>query len=228
MLKQCISCLEWKSLTEFHNDKHKKDGLCTACKECKNKYAKEYRKNNKEKAYQSVKRSESKKAEYYKKHKSNYHFKRKELHNKISKDYYYANKERLLKLNKITSKEWFSNNKEHARMLCNRRRGRIRNLPHNLNIERWNQIQDAFGWKCAYCGKEDKLEQEHFIALSNGGEYTSNNIIPSCRICNSSKSNKDFFEWYPKYKHYSKTREYKILKHLNYYKDKSQQLALTI
>mgnify|MGYP003489420683 CR=1 FL=1 len=77
-------------------------------------------------------------------------------------------------------------------------------------------IKLEFNNKCAYCGKEKPLSQEHFVALSKGGEFTINNIIPSCQNCNSSKRATDFFEWYPKFKHYSKKREQIILKFLNY------------
>ena len=60
------------------------------------------------------------------------------------------------------------------------------------------------------------LEQEHFIPLSKGGGYSMGNIIPACRACNASKSDKDFFEWYPEYKYYSEERENKILDFLGY------------
>jgi 5-methylcytosine-specific restriction endonuclease McrA len=88
---------------------------------------------------------------------------------------------------------------------------------------------ETFDNKCAYCGKEKPLAQDHFVPLSKGGEYTNNNIICSCKSCNSSKSDKDFFEWYPEQLFYSKEREAKILKYLNYdKKTQTQQLALII
>lgn len=73
---------------------------------------------------------------------------------------------------------------------------------------------------------EEQLHQEHFIPVSDKGEHTINNIIPACRSCNSSKGNKNFFEWYPDYKHYDKKRENFILEYLNYMDDDAQQLAL--
>ena len=56
----------------------------------------------------------------------------------------------------------------------------------------------------------NNLTQDHFIPLSKGGEYSKKNIIPSCRSCNSRKSNKDFYEWYKGDIHYSKERVNKI------------------
>ena len=49
---------------------------------------------------------------------------------------------------------------------------------------------------CAYCGEEKILHKDHFVPLSKGGEFTHNNVVPSCACCNVSKSNNDFFEWY--------------------------------
>lgn len=98
-------------------------------------------------------------------------------------------------------------------------------LVYTLTDEQWLLIRECFGNRCAYCGRKLPLEQEHFIALTKGGEYTINNIIPACKSCNSSKGNKDFFVWYPSQSFYSKNRQQKILKYLNY-KGKVQQTKL--
>jgi len=118
---------------------------------------------------------------------------------------------------------------EHVKSLCNIRGARRRSLKKNvistLTKEQWEGIKKDFNNTCCYCGKEIQLAQEHFIPLSKGGEYTSNNILPSCKHCNSSKRDKDFKTWYPKYNFYSKKREVKILKYLNY-KNNNQQLKM--
>jgi len=151
-----------------------------------------------------------------------YRIKHKEkLKDKRSISYYSnINKERL------RMKNYRENNRESFRLREHNRNAAKRELTSNLTIEQWEEIKKCFDNKCAYCGKENKLEQEHFIPLSGGGEYTINNIIPACKSCNCSKNNKYFFEWYPKYKYYSKHREEKVLKYLRY-KDNNQQLALT-
>ena len=91
------------------------------------------------------------------------------------------------------------------------------------SIYRWL----LFNGECAYCGRTDKtLTKEHFIPISKGGEFTRDNIIPSCGSCNSSKGNRDFFEWYPERESYSHLRRNKILEYLNYNENKKQQSAL--
>lgn len=47
-----------------------------------------------------------------------------------------------------------------------------------------------------------------------------------CISCNSSKRDKDFFEWYPTYKHYNQEREKFILEYLGYTTDDTQQLSI--
>lgn len=47
-MKICNKCKESKGYSCFSKDKYKKDGLCTICKECKNKYHKIYYVDNSE------------------------------------------------------------------------------------------------------------------------------------------------------------------------------------
>lgn len=122
-------------------------------------------------------------------------------------------------------KQYHNEHLEQYRIREHQRKSRKHLLPFTLTIAQWELIKLSFNNCCAYCGKELPLAQEHFIALSKGGEYSANNIIPSCKSCNSRKRDKDFFEWYPTYKHYSKKREHIILKFLGYI-DGNQQLKI--
>lgn len=122
---------------------------------------------------------------------------------------------------------WRKNNIVKCRIYGQNRKAREMALPHTLTVIQWEQIKTKFDNKCCYCGKKLPLEQEHFMPLSKGGEYTIENIVCACRSCNASKNDRDFFEWYPEQKYYTKKREKAILKYLKY-KNESQQLALTI
>jgi len=154
------------------------------------------------------------------------------------KSYYNKNKEKELERKrksyiknfdkeKIRHSKWFSKNKDKTSMAYNKYRSTKLSLPFTLTTPQWNTIKSCFNNKCAYCGRELPLAKEHFIALSKLGECTINNIIPSCRSCNSSKRDKDFFEWYPKYRYYSKKRE-KIILHFLHYENEQQQLTLAL
>ena len=141
-------------------------------------------------------------------------------------------------IQKITKKKISKRSKEYRKthkidktqnsIYLQRRRALKNKLPATLTFEQWEQIKKDFDYKCAYCGEELPLSQDHFIALSKGGEYTHNNIIPACRRCNSSKGNKDFFEWFIEQESYSEKREKFILKYLHYTNNREQQLSLAI
>jgi 5-methylcytosine-specific restriction endonuclease McrA len=84
-----------------------------------------------------------------------------------------------------------------------------------------------FNHKCAYCERGEDLRQDHFVPLTKNGEYTHNNIVPACNKCNASKNNSDFFSWYRNKPFYSKDRERRILRYLNYSTNTHvQQIAL--
>lgn len=63
--------------------------------------------------------------------------------------------------------------------------------------------------------KKLPLQQEHWLALSKGGEFSKENIVCACGSCNQSKGDRDFFLWFRKYKYYSIKRENKLLEFLN-------------
>jgi len=89
-----------------------------------------------------------------------------------------------------------------------------KNLPSTFTAAQWRECKKHFNNVCSYCGKEERLTQDHFIPISKSGGYIKENIIPVCKSCNPSKSDKDFFEWYPKQLFYTEERESKILEYL--------------
>jgi len=249
--KACTKCKGVLTSNNFSKNKNSKDGLEPYCKECRKKVSKKYNENNKELIIKKRRKNYEKNSveirakvkkhldenkerilksrrEQYEENKESEHKKQKEWRKnnnpKIieqSRKYYEKHKNIILEKNKKYTKE----NREVCNAIHQRSRSAKKLLLSTLTNEQWQKIKLDFNDKCAYCNEELPLAQEHFVPLSEGGEYTHNNIIPSCRSCNSSKRNKDFFEWYPNYKHYSKQRENKILKYLGY-KNNIQQLSI--
>lgn len=146
-------------------------------------------------------------------HRKEYQRKYREKNAQRLKLYKIENREHI----RIVQREYRKNNPEVKRISEHKRNALKRNLPNTLTLKQWMDIKQCFNNKCAYCGKTDNsgLTQDHFIPLSRGGEYTVNNIIPACKSCNSSKGNKDFFEWYEVQSFYDEKRKLKIIKHLN-------------
>ena len=76
-----------------------------------------------------------------------------------------------------------------------RRKRRMDRVEHDLSDEQWVALKDAWVG-CAYCGEVDKpLQRDCVLALSRGGRYTLDNIVPACRACNTSKCNDEVTTW---------------------------------
>jgi len=68
-------------------------------------------------------------------------------------------------------------------------------VEHDLSDEQWTALKEAWGG-CAYCGLAGKpLQRDCVLALSRGGRYTLDNIVPACSSCNTSKCNDEVTGW---------------------------------
>lgn len=132
--------------------------------------------------------------------------------------------ERHKEKHKALTRKWKQNHKTERNVAWQLRRSKKLSLPHTLTTQQWELIKTAFDNKCCYCGKQVEVTQDHFVPVSQNGEYTHNNIVPACLSCNTSKNNKSFFDWYPTYRHYSKKREKAVLEFLCYDPNGYQQL----
>lgn len=118
-------------------------------------------------------------------------------------------------------KQYKKENRDKVNILNQKRRARKQRLKNTLTSESWERTLEHFEHKCAYCGMtEDEhlkttgqlLHQEHIIPISKYGGYEKYNIAPCCRSCNSSKSNRDFRDWYPEQEFYSEKRSRKLVR----------------
>lgn len=68
-------------------------------------------------------------------------------------------------------------------------------VEHDLTAEQWVALQSEWGG-CAYCGAIDTaMQRDCVLALSRGGRYTLDNIVPACASCNTSKCNDEVTGW---------------------------------
>ncbi|QGG97156.1 HNH endonuclease [Actinomarinicola tropica] len=68
-------------------------------------------------------------------------------------------------------------------------------VDHDLDAAQWAALTEAWGG-CAYCGAADgALQKDCVLALSRGGRYTLDNVVPACRSCNASKCNDEVTGW---------------------------------
>ncbi len=68
-------------------------------------------------------------------------------------------------------------------------------VEHDLSDAHWAALCVAWGG-CAYCGATDmSLQRDCVLAISRGGRYTLENVVPACRSCNTSKCNDEVTGW---------------------------------
>ena len=76
-----------------------------------------------------------------------------------------------------------------------KRKRRMDSVEHDLTPVQWTSLKAVWGG-CAYCGVADKpLQRDCVLAISRGGRYTLENIVPACRSCNASKCNDEVTSW---------------------------------
>lgn len=66
-----------------------------------------------------------------------------------------------------------------------------------LRKTRWWQQKTASGL-CYYCGRKfpyRQLTMDHLIPLARGGRSTKDNLVPSCKECNTRKKTLLPLEW---------------------------------
>lgn len=131
------------------------------------------------------------------------------------KRYYQENKDQHVR----KAAEWKAANRERARESANRRAkteaGRARQRQanwerrariHNAKVEGarlithdwFLQLCAEHNHRCFYCwGQGMKLSADHVIAIASGGKHVRENIVPSCKSCNSRKSDNDATKFRP-------------------------------
>jgi 5-methylcytosine-specific restriction endonuclease McrA len=68
-------------------------------------------------------------------------------------------------------------------------------VEHDLTAEEWRALMAAWG-ACAYCGVADRpVQRDCVLAISRGGRYTLDNVVPACGSCNASKCNDEVTTW---------------------------------
>ncbi|WP_167100022.1 HNH endonuclease [Mycobacterium sp. DL592] len=76
-----------------------------------------------------------------------------------------------------------------------RRTRRVRAVVNDLTEEQWAALKEAWNG-CAYCGATGRpLQRDCVMAISRGGRYTVDNVVPACAACNASKCNDEVTSW---------------------------------
>lgn len=106
------------------------------------------------------------------------------------------------KVRKQQSK-WRQGHPSATKGYAQRYNAKKRGLPHTFTEQDWDRCLIYWNYCCAYCGKQrglfkyQTIDADHWIPMNseNCPGTVPLNIIPACHSCNTSKSDRDPFEW---------------------------------
>jgi 5-methylcytosine-specific restriction endonuclease McrA len=86
-------------------------------------------------------------------------------------------------------------NRSRRARAARKRKRRLSAVDNDLTADQWAAIKGAWSG-CAYCGAtEGPLQRDCVMAISRGGRYTVDNVVPACASCNTSKCNEEVTTW---------------------------------
>ncbi len=174
-MKKCTRCGELKDTSLYYKHSGHWDELDTMCISCSKVAKAKWRENNRDK------------------------------HNETSRNYnkrtyvprprILLTAEEVLKRNNESKSRWSRRNPNSHRAAQQKRMATKRQLVNDFTEKEWQAVLLSFSHACAYCGVGGNLEQDHVVSVVQGGGYTIGNIVPACRSCNASKSDKEVRDW---------------------------------
>jgi hypothetical protein len=96
-----------------------------------------------------------------------------------------ANREKI----RLKKRAYAQSHRAQCNVANQRRKAQKQGVTRNtLSTAQWQEIKEAFGHRCAYCGRKmARLTQDHITPLSQHGDHHVHNIVPACKSCNSRK-----------------------------------------
>jgi 5-methylcytosine-specific restriction endonuclease McrA len=86
-------------------------------------------------------------------------------------------------------------NRTRKARAARRRKLRVARVVNDLTADEWAALKEAWNG-CAYCGAtEGTMQRDCVMAISRGGRYTLDNVVPACASCNTSKCNDEVTGW---------------------------------
>jgi len=187
--KTCSKCGQILPLDSFSPNPAGRPGLRSDCKPCRAAYTKAWSSANKERKAIADK---------------NWRLQNPERYKTRQKEYQIKNKEKL----KIKSQIWAQNNREKTKEIKrnwdlknpNSRRQKLlryraRKAQNAIFVITKKDIKNLYASACFFCGTFQDIEADHIIPTARGGRHSIGNLMPLCRGCNASKSDKFIMEY---------------------------------
>lgn len=84
-------------------------------------------------------------------------------------------------------KRHYQSHKDKSLQYAHEYRARKLGVGGKYTQKEWKELLNYCGNKCLKCGATTRLEADHVIPISIGGDNSIDNIQPLCRYCNAQK-----------------------------------------
>lgn len=205
--KECSKCSKVIALEGFCKHKTSLGGRMSTCKACDCERTRKYREANPEKARESVRKYREDNSEKIRESVRKYYEANSEKVRKSVRNYREVNPEKMREMdrkyrrNNLEKKRervrnWQAANLVRCALNTQRRRARKATLPDTLTIKQQSVIASHFDGGCAVTGSSD-YHMDHVIPLACGhGGTIYRNMIPLRADLNTSKKDRNIFEWF--------------------------------
>lgn len=210
-VKRCLTCRQEFPRTEFHGDKSRTDGISPHCKACarargsawyqRNKAAQDARSDAWRRAHPERARrlAADRQKRHYQRNRAAKLEREKRRYVAVGEKIRAAARERYWRAPEVRRQaalEWARLNPGAARARAKARHARKRGAGvHDFTDREWATMLARHGGRCVYCGRTDRITQDHLTPLCRGGDHTESNIVPACLSCNSSKGRRTLAEF---------------------------------
>ncbi len=101
----------------------------------------------------------------------------------------------------LTTQRYVASPKGRLTAIAKRARRRANGYVTRVELER---IRTEFGGRCAYCNALATCF-DHVAPVTHGGTTEVSNLVPACRVCNSTKADRNWFGWFREQPFYTKS-----------------------
>jgi hypothetical protein len=197
--KVCTKCSKVKELDGYSKKKGCLGGRLSYCKSCEARY----RQENKERRADNLRKWRKENEDHVRK----YYEANKEREADRTRKWYESNREHVTEYNRKyreenkelraeTCRKWQRNNPDKSAMNKQRYRARKAGLPDDFTSAQQSKVIASFNNACALTG-DTSWSWDHAIPINSGhGGTTFNNMYPLRGDLNSSKGDRNIFDWY--------------------------------
>lgn len=99
----------------------------------------------------------------------------------------------------MSVKRYYRSERRRARKSRRRPSRDVRMEANGVYVITDKDLARIYASPCAECGTTERIEADHVIPISRGGQHSIGNLQPLCKSCNSSKCDRLNVEWkYPR------------------------------